>query len=322
MNGGLEELKKGSIHPIYHIVGQDRYQRKKYIEMLENAVYGEKDSAEYFESNDIDLAFGSARLKPLLLEKRLIFIEFKNKIDQKVQKRILNYIANPSKFAVVVFLFDVLDSKKDFLDKLESASHRIENIVPKGKDLEKWIEDRFKSKKVKPSRVIIQLLLDRFGGDLESLDSEIEVLSLSLDEKNMPDSDDVDLFIGNDSEVVIYKLTDYLDRGKIDEALVILSRILKSSKEPLFLIGMLLKHYRTVWSYISLTRYGLSRGEVENALNLKGFIAKKYSELSNRFSRMELKKRMKLLQQLDLALKKTSGDTQILFEKTICNFLM
>ena len=178
-----------------------------------------------------------------------------------------------------------------------------ERTAPKGEQLARWIKETAQAKGAAVSPAAIRSLADLVGGDLWTLDQELEKLSLYAAGREIGESD-VRLMVSQVREASIFEAVDAMIDGRPEAALRLLAQLRDDGREPLYIIAMVERQLRL----LALARDAMDRrlpaGEMKRALGTSSdFVVRKTTDQARRHSRQNIAWRYDRLLQADLAIK-------------------
>ncbi len=137
----------------------------------------------------------------------------------------------------------------------------------RGKELRAWIQHRVKKEGGRITTQAIDLLVTLIGGDLWTMDSEIQKLLLYSQERPI-DEDDVRQLVSYVQEANIFALVDAVAEGRTGPAQQILHRLYKEGMAPTHILTMITRQFRLI-ALAGDLEPGLSRPQVQDRLGLK-----------------------------------------------------
>ena len=175
------------------------------------------------------------------------------------------------------------------------------NAVPKGKARKGFVEDKLTASALNLDQSARNIIADRLGDDLGSLDSLLETLLSAFGDGAKLTKTEVLPFLGEGSDVPPWDLTDAIDNGDIPLALENLSRMMVGGeRHSLQILATLHGHYQKA---MLLDGSGVTnQNEAAQILGLKGstFPAQKALNLSKKLGSKKIKHAIKLLATADL----------------------
>ena len=178
-----------------------------------------------------------------------------------------------------------------------------EQTAPRGEQLNRWIKRTAEAKGAAASPTAIASLADLVGGDLWTLDQELDKLSLYAAGREIGEAD-VRLMVAQVREASIFEAVDAMIDGRPDTALRLLAQLRDDGREPLYIIAMVERQLRL----LALARDSMDRRlppeDLKRALGTSSdFVVRKTTTQARRHSRQDIAWRYDRLLQADLAIK-------------------
>ena len=189
-----------------------------------------------------------------------------------------------------------------------------EHTSPRGEQLARWIKETAESKGAAIGPAAIRSMADLVGGDLWTLDQELEKLSLYAAGREIGEAD-VRLMVSQVREASIFEAVDAMIDGRPEAALRLLAQLRDDGREPLYIIAMVERQLRL----LALARDSMDRRlppeELKRALGTSSdFVVRKTTDQARRHSRQDIAWRYDRLLQADLAIKQGRLDPDLALE--------
>lgn len=298
----LAEMRRMPPLGVLVLAGEDRAQKKRFIEGLEGIFFPDESAKEwnmsaFYPSDGLEETesvvadcytpgFGGAT--------RLVLVEEYD--TRKDLSDILLYAERPERRALLALttrnaLKDDVAYKKigvtEFLRYVEFPA-------PKQTDLRVWLQDFFKSKKKMISRDALDYLMDAFRDDFEGVrNAAAHILSFNEDAA-LIDFDDVKDFARSEKRDVGFEFCEALMEGNAARAFALLRRMDKTLIE---LQGLLAYKFVTLY-YMKLFPGGTSPNDMAKAAGVHPYAAKMDMKYLSRYSAKELSYIIKELHEL------------------------
>jgi DNA polymerase-3 subunit delta len=181
--------------------------------------------------------------------------------------------------------------------------------TPDARALPGWIQQRARQKRLVVDGRAVQMLADFVGRDLRRLDNELEKLSLYADGRPIS-PEYVRLLVSDDSEEMIWNLTDGLSQRNGRAAMTALAELWRNEQQnPFGLLSSIARQYRLIIKVKTLMQQGMNNEfDIAKTIGEKPFPVKKAMQVSGRYGFAELDDIMERL--LDANLAMTTGADQ------------
>jgi DNA polymerase-3 subunit delta len=196
-----------------------------------------------------------------------------------------------------------LSASNPLLRQLRPVCNVEEHTAPRGEQLARWIKETAEDKGAAVSPAAIRSLADLVGGDLWTLDGELEKLSLYAAGREINEAD-VRLMVSQVREASIFEAVDAMIDGRPEAALRLLAQLRDDGREPLYIIAMVERQLRL----LALARDSMDRRlppeELKRALGTSSdFVVRKTTDQARRHTRQDIAWRYDRLLEADLAIK-------------------
>ena len=213
---------------------------------------------------------------PFLGNRRLLVIREIHKFEK--WKDLMHYLKDPNPSSILLMTSSELKRSSTQFKTLSSHADASELRRPYGRDMVKWVSDRFgrSGKTIEPQ--LSDILIQIAGEDLGILATEIDKVVLSSGDRERITQEDLSVSVPGGVEV-IFNLLDALGDQNGSAAMSSLKALLMGDSPPEYLIHMMAWHYRQLLRGRELVRSGLS--PVDAAVKM----GKKYPALKEKFAR-------------------------------------
>ena len=207
-----------------------------------------------------------------------------------------------------------LSGNNPLLRQLRPVCDSEELSAPRGEQLARWIKQTAEARGAAIGPAAIRSLADLVGGDLWTLDQELEKLSLYASGREIGESD-VRLMVSQVREASIFEAVDAMIDGRPQVALRLLAQLRDDGRDPLYIIAMVERQLRL----LALARDSMDRrlpaDEVKRAMGTSSdFVVRKTTEQARRHSRRDIAWRYDRLLEADLAIKQGRLDPDLALE--------
>ncbi len=286
-----KDVKLRDFAPVYLIFGEEAYIRKNYRNQLVKALTAPGDSLNYsvFSGSETDPSevISLAMTMPFMAEKRVILVKDSN-FFKKTADDIADYLEDPSPDTVLIFDESAVDKKTRTYKAAKKAGFDTEALSLKGKKLEEWIAANFKRNGKLIREETVKLLVDRVGGDLSVLDSEIKKLSAYASDRDSVTSDDVLLMVPRSPSYNVYQMIEAIGNKKVNLAVGIYYDMMVEKQNAYGVFSLLCSHFRRMLTVSDMKEQGADLQEISAALGLADWQVNKYLTQSRRFTRQKM----------------------------------
>lgn len=249
-----KHIAEGSLAPIYALIGDDETEKAALIGALVDAVEPELRAfnVDRLYAADPGVKIGSvmdaARTLPWMAPRRLVVVMQAEKLlisrsDEEGSGRLEDlerYLSEPVPSTVLVFVAIDLDKRLN----LTKALYREATVVECGgvaeiRDVEAWVKSQAADAGVAFEPAAIRAFLDRTGGEVARLRTDLDRLLLFASGSRRVTAADVGEIVGWPGVQDIWALNRALERNATGEALRELSLLLEEGAVPYMVLGQI-----------------------------------------------------------------------------------
>jgi len=330
-----EDLKKsldsGELLPAYLLHGEDSRGMDRALAAIEKLVLGEglsEFNSDFFhgKETDISVMLAAASTLPMMADKRLVVVKRVEEIKGAGRQKLIEYLSDPVPRTVLAMTAGDLalrgsGTRKEDIDLVAAAAKAgmsVQFARPTGKYLPARIQDLARERGKQIDRAAVDLIADMAGSDLLGIEHEIEKIALYMADRKRITREDVLDAMADIKEVNVFEFTDAIGARDTEAALKSFRRMRKRGQEPLMILGMLLRHFRLIWKIQELTEKGETPGRIAKKTGLNEWVMKKtYLPQIEKFKPMDTGRITRLLADLDMKIKSSRAEKDILFERTV-----
>jgi len=215
---------------------------------------------------------------------------------------------------LLIFLDVTLPQTNPMLQRLREAAEIHGSPTPSGEALARWIKATVEEKGASISPSAIGSLTEMAGGDLWSLDNELEKLSLFAAGARIEESH-VNELVHLARESNVFAAVDAMINGRQSMALRLLHELREDGKEVLYIISMVERQLRLMALARDAVDRGIPQGELGSHLGTTSqFVIKKTMEQARRHSWSDIMWRYQRLLEADLAIKQGKLEPDLALE--------
>ncbi len=221
------------------------------------------------------------------------------------------YLNHPNESSIVIF--DVIAEKISERKKISKLIKEKGTIINLNNiDYKSFIKELFKGYKINSTD--IDFLLNRVGTEKGILEKEIEKLKIYKIDDKIVNHDDIVELVPKVIDVNIFHFIDNIVNNNKKEAIITYKELLKLNEEPIMIIVMLANQFRLMFQAKQLSSEGYSENDIVQLLKINPYRVKLALRNSSKFSINTLLHYLKLLGNLDIAIKSGSVDKDLALE--------
>ncbi len=306
----LKEIKKGEVHRLYLLTGENGdYLKKQIIQNIASLKI-----TKGFESFDYIVIAGNntstnevydALKSPPYGNGKVVVIRNAEKIKKRDFKKILE--TKIPEDTVLIILFGETTTQSP----LEKDSVIVDDYSITSTMLKKWIRDKVKMYGKKIENEAVSALLERLDGDLFIISSEIKKLALFTEERKVISKKDVEIVVRYIPEIKVFHLVDLIVSNKKSEALKAFNQSTKDENaSPEQILSLLLRSFMHLATIKELLLTNTRVSEIAQKGDIHpSFVVKKLLPIAKSSNLNDIIEKFRTLKNIDVKSKK--GEIEI-----------
>ena len=231
-------------------------------------------------------------------------------------KKVLEeYLKEVHEGQIVVITAAEHDGSNGIVKMLDKQATAVQFKTASPQYISKWAADQFKACGCNAAPDVVGMLA-RSSQDLYYLENLIEKLSLMYPHEKISAAD-VEKELENKEEIKVFKLTDALLNRNISASFAAYYQLLEQGEHPLLFPYMIVRQFISLGKAKYYQEKGYSKMEIASATGMKDFTVQKLTSCARQFSWPELQAMFELFLQLDITMKSSSQDENMLMESMI-----
>jgi len=220
---------------------------------------------------------------------------------------------------LLFFKDGVLNKNNSLLRILTKVSETQHVPAPSGVDLSRWIKKSAEEKGAAISPGSIKYLSNLLGNDLESLEHELEKLSLYTNGETIQEPD-VQEMVSQVQETNIFRAVDAIIQGQTQISLNLIHNLKIHGRSTSYIIGMFTRQLRQLTLVHSLLETGTNQTQIGILLGISSnYAVQKTVEQAIKYSSEDIKWKYEQLLQCDLNIKLGKLSTDRALETLVFN---
>jgi DNA polymerase-3 subunit delta len=235
--------------PAYLVTGDDPSLVSEEVGRLVGELVGEEPAGlavEDLGGDDagVDAAVEAAQTPAFLAGRRIVVLREVGRFKSDEVAPMIAYLGDPLPTTVVVLVAGGGQVPTKLVNAVKKSGKVLEVKAGTGKARATWLADRLKRAPVRLDKDARALLADHLGEDVGRIGSLLDALAVAYGEDAEVGADELQPFLGEAGSVAPWDLTDAIDRGDTEAALVHLHRLTDAGdRHPLVIIASLHRHY-------------------------------------------------------------------------------
>lgn len=245
----IAEIERGNVALAYLLEGEEDYLKKEALKRLRKKIISpeyEDFNYERFSGADSSVSqiIESLSTLPLKGKWRMVAVEEVDKLSEKDQKIIAEYLINPVKTTCFVAIGGKIDKRKKLY----------KNFLKKGKivsfyslydgEIIDWVKKRVEGENKRISPPALFCIKERVGSNRRDLDNTMEKLLLYIHPRKVIEKEDVEEVLGEGAGEGVFDLTKAIRERNLAEAMSILAKLLERGEAPLKIHSLITREMR------------------------------------------------------------------------------
>jgi len=322
LNDVTKRASKGSLDPVYVLVGTERL----LIERAVDAVRKAADSmgvpgfnVEVFDGKGLDAArvISAARTLPMMADTRLVLLRHVDAMTPTEQTNLAEYLDDPSDSTCFLATATKLDGRAKLAKAAKKKGYLIEARPLRGGELREFIRAEATAREHNIAPQAIEALLDAVGDDLAAIDDAMERLSLFVGAGQRIDAEAVMMCVTRIRVESIWSLVDAIGLKDRRKGIAAAQSLLDDREPPLRLLAMVARQLRIVARMREALSEGLRPQEAAKRAGAPPFKAGDLTESARRFTADSLGQAFTLIAETDRALKGSKRPPDVILQDAV-----
>lgn len=208
----VNDIKAGSIKPIYFLMGEEPYYIDKLSDYIEENVLSEDErgfnqTVMYGRDVTVDDIVSTAKRYPMMAERQVVIVKEAQDLTKTIDK-LESYAENPmlSTVLVLCYKYKTLDKRKKVTKNIAKSGVIFESKKLYENQVGDWIKRVLSGKKYTIEPKASAMLVEFLGTDLSKINNELEKLQIILPKGSMITAKDIEENIGFSKDYNVFEL--------------------------------------------------------------------------------------------------------------------
>ncbi len=309
----LKELEAGKYAPVYFLQSEEQYFIDEVVDYIEHSILDEGEKAfnqvvMYGKETDFKQVMDQARQFPMMASHRIVII--KEAQEMSTLDKLTGYIEQPSEQTILVIAHkhkNLDKRKKKIWAALKKNAVILETKKIYDNQIPNYISEIAKSKNLKISPQVSQMIADNLGSSLSKINNEIQKLSLNLSPGSEITLEQVEKYVGISKDYNVFELQKCLGQRNKEKAYRITEYFARNSKaHPIQMhVGALYNYFTKL--FVAKKYERADNRTFASKVKVNPFFADEYKAAARNYSLDQIKEGLKLVHIMDKRSKGMDG---------------
>ena len=280
----MHRLEGAVFDPVVVIIGEEPY-----LAEVITRRYSEKILPPDMKQYNCDILYCDKKTKamtvldavsmlPMFSDRRLTVVKSFHLMERPHREKVYRYFDNPCPSTTLLILANKLPpgEVKGF-GRIEGVS-TVYIYSPYESDLPRWINGEFARYRKRCTVPACSLLIQLAGNDLGTLMNEVGKLVSYSGSRNLIEEEDVRKVVSGSRSHTVFEVGDFLANRDLMTYLGVLSKLLESGSEPVFILKMIYRHFMLLYRIMLLERLRLPGPEICSRIRVNRYHFGKYRD--------------------------------------------
>jgi|SRR5690554_4458779 len=300
----INDLKNGTIKPIYFLMGDEPYYIdgiSKYIEenVLSEEEKGFNQMVLYGRDITIDDVVSNAKRYPMMAEKQVVIVKEAQDLSRTIEN-LVNYAKNPQPTTILVmcYKYKTLDKRKKLAKEIAKTGVLFESKKLYENQVPDWIKRVLAGKGYTITPKAAQMLVEFLGNDLSKVNNELEKLQLILNAGGQITPQLIEENIGISKDFNNFELQNAIGERDMKKAFAIVQYFSQNPKNnPIVVtIGLLYGFFSKLLKYHALS----NKRDASRMLGINPFFIKDYQTAARNFPMKKVSSAIAAIREVDM----------------------
>ncbi|MEL6812613.1 MAG: DNA polymerase III subunit delta [Bacteroidota bacterium] len=300
----INDIKQGSIAPIYFLMGEEPYYIDGITQYIENNILSEEEKGFnqmvlYGRDVGIEDIVSNAKRYPMMAERQVVIVKEAQDLSRTIEN-LVSYAENPQPTTVLVlcYKYKKLDARKKLTKALKKNAVLFESKKLYENQVPDWIRRVMVGKGYTISPKAAQMLTEFLGNDLSKVNNELEKLQLICKPGEEITPQLIEENIGISKDFNNFELQNAIGIKDVKKAFSIVQYFAQNPKNhPLVMtVALLYSFFSKLLKYHSLTDKSLA----PKALGVNPYFIKDYQLAARNYPMKKVSAIISAIRQVDM----------------------
>ena len=302
----VADIKKGTIKPIYFLMGEEPYYIDAISDYIEKNVLAEEEKGFnqmvlYGRDVTIDDIVGNAKRYPMMAERQVVIIKEAQDLSRTIEK-LADYAANPQPSTVLVvnYKYKKIDKRKALYKTIKKSGVVFESKKLYENQVSDWIRRVLSGQNYTISPKASQMLVEFLGTSLSKINNELDKLKIVLPEGTQISAEHIEQHIGISKDYNNFELRKAVGAGDTLKAFKIVKYFADNPKDnPMVMtVSLLFSFFSQLLHYHGLN--DKNPRSVASALKINPYFVNEYVTAARNFPMRKVSQVISTLREFDV----------------------
>ncbi len=242
----VNTIRKGQLHPIYFLFGEEAYFIDKISDFIADTVLTEEEKGFnqmvlYGRDVSIDDIVGNAKRYPMMADRQVVIVKEAQHLSRTIEQ-LCSYADNPQQSTVLVlcYKYKKLDKRKKLYKIVQKNGVIFESKKLYENQVSDWLRKNLLSNGYTISHKAALLLVEYLGTDLSKISKELDKLKLALPKQTEITPKHIEEHIGISKDYNNFELKRAIGERDIVKAAKIITYFAQNPKDNPFILTVTL----------------------------------------------------------------------------------
>lgn len=307
-------VKAGEIKSLYLFEGAEEYIKQQALARLcEKLLPAGMEQMNLSDLSDpeADALIAAAETLPFLGDKRVVVVRDSDLLtsgrkqeNEKKAEAVLQYLQHVSPSTCLIFYVKgKADGRKKLYAQMKKAGCIVDFSPMNDAECASWTQRSMKAMGKQMDGETAGKLVFTVGRDAALLKQEMDKLVSYIAERDIVTGADIDAVCTKSLECTVFQMVDAQVAGRYDEALTLLSGMVRQGEERMGILAMLLRQYRILYHMRCLMEERVPQAGQGGLLGIPPFAVARTQAQARRYSKEKLKAAYDALLEIEYKIK-------------------
>ncbi|WP_282055004.1 DNA polymerase III subunit delta [Maribacter luteus] len=302
----VADIRKGNIHPIYFLFGEEPYYIDRISQYIEKNVLTEDERGFnqmvlYGKEASIDDIVANAKRYPMMAERQVVIVKEAQELSRTIEQ-LVDYAENPQTTTVLVicYKYKKLDKRKKLYKSIQKHGVLFESKKLYENQVSDWLRKVLQGKGYSISHKAAILLVENLGTDLSRISKEMDKLTYILPKESQITPEHIEEHIGISKDYNNFELKKAIGERDVLKASKIIKYFAQNPKDNPFVLTITLLHsfFSQLLQYHGLNDH--SPKSVASALRINPYFVGEYQVAAKNYPMKKVSMIISNLREMDL----------------------